>query len=79
MWPTFRLPAEGAHHDRRGNHPVIIVGLILGALGRRVLPGRRPSLIWLTVTVGVTAAFIGSFIAGALGYANANGRIPWTC
>jgi hypothetical protein len=44
-----------------------------------VLPGRRPSLIWLTVTVGVTAAFIGSFIAGALGYANANGRIPWTC
>jgi uncharacterized membrane protein YeaQ/YmgE (transglycosylase-associated protein family) len=55
----------------------IIVGLILGALGRLVVPGRQPIPIWLTIIVGIVAAFIGSFIAGALGYANSNGGIPW--
>lgn len=55
----------------------IIVGLILGALGRLVVPGRQPIPIWLTIIVGIIAAFIGSFIAGALGYANGNGGIPW--
>jgi uncharacterized membrane protein YeaQ/YmgE (transglycosylase-associated protein family) len=55
----------------------IIVGLIIGALGRLVVPGRQPIPIWLTIVIGIIAAFIGSFIAGALGYANANGGIPW--
>jgi uncharacterized membrane protein YeaQ/YmgE (transglycosylase-associated protein family) len=55
----------------------IIVGLIIGALGRLVVPGRQPIPIWLTIVIGIVAAFIGSFIAGALGYANSNGGIPW--
>ena len=55
----------------------IIVGLIIGALGRLVVPGRQPIPIWLTIIVGIIASFIGSFIAGALGYANGNGGIPW--
>jgi uncharacterized membrane protein YeaQ/YmgE (transglycosylase-associated protein family) len=54
----------------------IIVGLIIGALGRLVVPGRQPIPIWLTIVIGIVAAFIGSFIAGALGYANSNGRHP---
>ena len=55
----------------------IIIGLIIGALGRLVVPGRQPIPIWLTIIIGIIAAFIGAFIAGALGYANANGGIPW--
>ena len=55
----------------------IIIGLIIGALGRLVVPGRQPIPIWLTIVIGIVAAFIGGFIAGALGYANANGGIPW--
>jgi uncharacterized membrane protein YeaQ/YmgE (transglycosylase-associated protein family) len=55
----------------------IIVGLILGALGRLVVPGRQNIPIWLTIIVGIVAAFIGGFIAAALGYGNANGGIPW--
>lgn len=55
----------------------IIIGLIIGALGRLVVPGRQPIPIWLTIVIGIIAAFIGAFIAGALGYANANGGIPW--
>ena len=55
----------------------IIVGLIIGALGRLVVPGRQPIPIWLTIIVGIVASFIGSFIAGAFGYSNASGGIPW--
>ena len=55
----------------------IIIGAIIGALGRLVVPGRQPIPIWLTIVIGIVAAFIGSFIAGALGYGNANGGIPW--
>jgi uncharacterized membrane protein YeaQ/YmgE (transglycosylase-associated protein family) len=39
------------------------------------VPGRQPIPIWLTIVIGIVAAFIGAFIAGALGYAN--GGIPW--
>lgn len=55
----------------------IIVGIIIGALGRLVVPGRQPIPIWLTLIIGIVAAFIGGFIASALGYGNANGGIPW--
>jgi uncharacterized membrane protein YeaQ/YmgE (transglycosylase-associated protein family) len=55
----------------------IIIGLIIGALGRLVVPGRQPIPIWLTIIIGIIAAFIGAAIANALGYANANGGIPW--
>ena len=55
----------------------IIIGAIIGALGRLVVPGRQPIPIWLTIVIGIVAAFIGSFIASALGYGNSNGGIPW--
>jgi uncharacterized membrane protein YeaQ/YmgE (transglycosylase-associated protein family) len=55
----------------------IIVGLVIGALGRFVVPGRQPIPIWLTIVIGIIAAFIGGFIAAAFGYSNASGGIPW--
>ena len=45
----------------------IVVGLIVGALGRLVLPGRQDMPIWLTIVIGIVAALIGSLIASALG------------
>ena len=54
----------------------IIVGAIIGALGRLVVPGRQPIPIWLTIVVGIVAAFIGTFIARALGVADTRG-IDW--
>jgi hypothetical protein len=33
--------------------------------------------IWQVIVIVIVAAFIGPFIAGALGYANSNGGIPW--
>ncbi|HST83292.1 MAG TPA: GlsB/YeaQ/YmgE family stress response membrane protein [Kineosporiaceae bacterium] len=44
----------------------IIVGLIIGALGRLVLPGKQDIPIWLTAVIGVVAALIGTFIVGGL-------------
>ncbi|MGH3515124.1 MAG: GlsB/YeaQ/YmgE family stress response membrane protein [Pseudonocardiaceae bacterium] len=55
----------------------IIIGLIIGALGRLVVPGKQAIPIWLTIIIGIIAAFIGAAIASAIGYANANGGIPW--
>jgi uncharacterized membrane protein YeaQ/YmgE (transglycosylase-associated protein family) len=54
----------------------LIFGLVIGALGRLVLPGRQPIPIWLTLVVGVIAAFVGTAIAGAFGVADTKG-IDW--
>jgi uncharacterized membrane protein YeaQ/YmgE (transglycosylase-associated protein family) len=52
----------------------IIIGAIIGALGRLVVPGRQPIPIWLTVVVGIVAAFIGTFLAQAIGISRLFGR-----
>jgi len=54
----------------------IVVGIIIGALGRLVVPGKQNIPIWLTIVVGIVAAFIGTFIARALGVADTRG-IDW--
>ena len=55
----------------------IIVGAIIGALGRLVVPGRQPIPIWLTIVVGIVAAFIGTLLARALGIPTATSGIDW--
>ncbi|MBR8743653.1 GlsB/YeaQ/YmgE family stress response membrane protein [Nocardiopsis sp. MG754419] len=42
----------------------IIVGLIIGALGRLVVPGKQHLPMWLTLVLGIVAAFLGGWIAG---------------
>ena len=54
----------------------IIVGAVIGALGRLVVRGPQRISILLTVVVGIVAALIGSLIAGALGWADTDG-IDW--
>ena len=54
----------------------IIVGAIIGALGRLVLPGRQNIAIWLTVVIGVAAAFLGTVIANVLGVGDTD-RFDW--
>jgi uncharacterized membrane protein YeaQ/YmgE (transglycosylase-associated protein family) len=55
----------------------IVIGAIIGALGRLVVPGRQPIPIWLTIVVGIVAAFIGTFIARAIGIPTATNGIDW--
>lgn len=42
----------------------LIVGLVVGALAKLVMPGRDPGGILVTMLLGIA----GSFIAGALGH-----------
>ena len=54
----------------------IIIGLIIGALGRLVVPGKQNIPIWLTIIIGIVAALVGTVIASAIGVANTRG-IDW--
>lgn len=51
----------------------IVVGLIIGALGRLVVPGKQNIPIWLTIIVGIVAALIGTALARLLGVADTRG------
>lgn len=55
----------------------IVVGAIIGALARLIKPGRQNISILLTIVVGIVAAFIGGFIANALGLGNADGSFSF--
>lgn len=49
-----------------GVFSAIIIGLVIGALGRLAVPGKQKIPIWLTLVVGIVAALIGSAIVGPL-------------
>ncbi|WP_067480154.1 GlsB/YeaQ/YmgE family stress response membrane protein [Actinomadura hibisca] len=54
----------------------IVIGAVIGALGRLVLPGRQPIGFLLTIGVGIVAALIGTAIAQQVGVATTDG-IDW--
>jgi len=54
----------------------IIIGLIIGALGRLILPGKQSIGIWLTLLIGIVAALIGTALAGAIGVSDTKG-VDW--
>jgi uncharacterized membrane protein YeaQ/YmgE (transglycosylase-associated protein family) len=45
----------------------IVVGLIIGFLGKAVAPGDRDNIpLWLTIVCGIVGAFVGSYLYYAL-------------
>jgi uncharacterized membrane protein YeaQ/YmgE (transglycosylase-associated protein family) len=54
----------------------LVVGLIIGALGRLVLPGRQHISILWTLAIGIVAALLGTLLASAIGVADTRG-IDW--
>ncbi|MFI5891901.1 GlsB/YeaQ/YmgE family stress response membrane protein [Actinoplanes sp. NPDC051513] len=59
-----------------GIFTAIIVGLVIGALGRLALPGKQKIGFWLTLLIGVVAALIGTFLAALIGVDDTSG-IDW--
>jgi uncharacterized membrane protein YeaQ/YmgE (transglycosylase-associated protein family) len=55
----------------------LLVGLIVGALGRLVVPGRQNIPMWLHMVIGVGAALLGTVLARALGIATQTPGIDW--
>ncbi|MGK5533008.1 GlsB/YeaQ/YmgE family stress response membrane protein [Streptomyces sp. URMC 129] len=54
----------------------IVIGLIIGLLGRLVLPGRQHIGVLWTIVVGIVAALIGSALAEALDVGDTDG-VDW--
>ncbi|MBB2990422.1 putative membrane protein YeaQ/YmgE (transglycosylase-associated protein family) [Mycolicibacterium iranicum] len=55
----------------------ILIGIVVGVLGRLVLPGRQPIGMLLTILVGIVSAFIGTALARAIGIPVATNGIDW--
>ena len=55
----------------------ILIGALIGILGRLVVPGKQHIPIWLTIVVGIVAAFLGTALARALGLPTATEGIHW--
>jgi uncharacterized membrane protein YeaQ/YmgE (transglycosylase-associated protein family) len=55
----------------------ILIGIVIGALGRLVVPGKQHIPIWLTILVGIGAAFLGTGLARAMGIPTATEGIDW--
>src|ERR1700739_3067828 len=74
-------PARGATCDRSrmiGSIVLaVIVGAVIGLVARLLMPGKQNIGMLMTVVVGAVGGLIGSWVASAFGYHNANGGVAW--
>lgn len=54
----------------------IVIGAVIGAIGRLLLPGRQAIGWILTIVVGIVAALLGTLLAQVLGVETTSG-IDW--
>lgn len=54
----------------------LILGVIIGPLGRLVLPGKQNISLGMTIIIGAVAAIVGGLIADALNVGDTSG-IDW--
>lgn len=52
----------------------LVVGLIVGAIAKFLMPGNDPGGWIMTIVLGIAGSFVGNLIAGALGMA---GPVGW--
>jgi uncharacterized membrane protein YeaQ/YmgE (transglycosylase-associated protein family) len=50
----------------------LIIGLIVGAVAKLLMPGRDPGGFFITMLLGVAGAFLAEFIGRALGWYGAD-------
>jgi len=51
----------------------ILMGLVVGALAKFIMPGRDPGGIIVTILIGIAGAFLGGFIGSFLGLGTVTG------
>lgn len=51
----------------------IIMGLIVGALAKFIMPGKDPGGFIVTILLGIAGAFVGGFIGSVLGLGTVTG------
>ena len=55
----------------------ILIGIVVGVLGRLLVPGRQPIGMLVTVLIGIVGAFLGTAIARMLGIPTVTNGIDW--
>ena len=51
----------------------LVVGLIVGALARLIMPGKQSIGVIMTIVLGALGSFLGTWLTYQLGYSNSNG------
>jgi uncharacterized membrane protein YeaQ/YmgE (transglycosylase-associated protein family) len=45
-----------------------VIGLIVGAIAKFIMPGKDPGGIFITMLIGIAGAFLGTFLGRAIGH-----------
>ena len=45
-----------------------LIGLVVGALAKLIMPGQDPGGIWITMAIGIAGSFLGTWIGRLLGW-----------
>ena len=51
---------------------VAVIGLVVGALAKLIMPGKDPGGIFITMLLGIAGAFLGTFLGRAIGHYGAD-------
>jgi uncharacterized membrane protein YeaQ/YmgE (transglycosylase-associated protein family) len=51
----------------------IVLGLVVGALAKWIMPGRDPGGLVVTIALGIGGALVGGFVASAAGFGPVSG------
>jgi uncharacterized membrane protein YeaQ/YmgE (transglycosylase-associated protein family) len=51
----------------------IVLGLVVGALAKWIMPGKDPGGILITIVIGIAGAFVGGFVGSLLGLGGITG------
>jgi uncharacterized membrane protein YeaQ/YmgE (transglycosylase-associated protein family) len=56
---------------------LLIAGIILGFLGRLIVPGKQKIPVWLTIVAGIVGALVGNLVATWVGVRYTGGFDWW--
>lgn len=45
-----------------------IIGLVVGALAKLIIPGKEPGGIFITMLIGIAGAFVGTWLGRMIGH-----------
>lgn len=51
----------------------ILLGLVVGALAKWIMPGRDPGGLVVTILIGIAGAFVGGFVGTRMGLGDVTG------
>jgi uncharacterized membrane protein YeaQ/YmgE (transglycosylase-associated protein family) len=55
----------------------ILFGLVVGVIGKLLMPGRDPGGFIITILLGIAGALVGGFLGRAMGFYGPNDSAGW--